>query len=156
MAFRQFKPEHGHTYHGSKAAPCTTRGDDDRCFVCDGGLGWCVVCGGAEASLPTSCPGRKMSADLADLVQHRHVDFLCGEWVLVEPKQEQRPPPLPHDRLAFLTELLADAEASTRLTDWEDKFCDDLRDRVTRYSIWTEVSARQWEIIERIEGKLHR
>lgn len=31
------------------------------CQFCDGGLGYCTVCGGAEGSLLPECPGRKLS-----------------------------------------------------------------------------------------------
>jgi hypothetical protein len=33
----------------------------DTCNVCNGGLAWCTVCGGAEIELPTECPGRAMT-----------------------------------------------------------------------------------------------
>lgn len=54
---------------------------DPNCGICNGGLKDCDVCGGAEASLPTDCPGVRMSADDADAVQAGHKDFVNGEWV---------------------------------------------------------------------------
>ena len=62
---------------------------------------------------------------------------------------------LSEDELARLREILSDAEHSARLSDWEMNFCDDLRDRVLDYAERTRVSARQWEVIERIEGRLY-
>lgn len=52
--------------------------DDPDCSVCEGGLALCEVCGGAEASLPTDCPGRKMTVTEADNVQAGNVDFIDG------------------------------------------------------------------------------
>lgn len=71
-----------------------------------------------------------------------------------------RPTPQDHDilddhDLARLREILSDAEHSARLTDWEANFCDDIRDRVLEYAERTRISAKQWEVIERIEGKLY-
>lgn len=53
---------------------------DVGCIVCNGGLLMCETCGGAEAALPTECPGRKMSAEEMDLVQSG-VDYVNGQWV---------------------------------------------------------------------------
>ena len=41
----------------------------------------CAVCGGAEASLPSSCPGRALTPDEADAVQAALLDFKDGTWV---------------------------------------------------------------------------
>lgn len=55
----------GHRLHGFG----DHRSDDDRyCSVCEGRLALCLVCGGAESSLPTDCPGRMMTDEEADLV----------------------------------------------------------------------------------------
>src|ERR1051325_45858 len=32
----------------------------ERCFICDGGLGYCETCHGGEIDLPSDCPGYKM------------------------------------------------------------------------------------------------
>jgi len=37
------------------------------------------------------------------------------------------------EQFALLKEILKDAETSTRLSKWEDEFCNDLRDRVLQY-----------------------
>ena len=50
------------------------------CHFCDGGLFWCSVCHGAEASLPTDCPGRKMTGPEQDAVQAGKLDFKTGVW----------------------------------------------------------------------------
>lgn len=59
--------------------------EDENCNVCRGGLALCEVCGGTEASLPTMCPGRKMTPDEADSVQAAHLDFNNGKWISEEP-----------------------------------------------------------------------
>lgn len=64
--------------------------DDEDCPVCLGGLAWCTVCGGGEASLPSECPGRKMTDAEEDAVQDGRLDFVIvdfgrGEWVDPEP-----------------------------------------------------------------------
>lgn len=48
-----------HIYHTCGA----TCDDPGRCQYCDGGLSWCITCGGAEGSLTTDCCGRKITAD---------------------------------------------------------------------------------------------
>lgn len=55
--------------------------NDPDCFVCRGGLALCTVCNGAEGSLPTDCPGRRMSAWEADEVQASRLDYRGGIWV---------------------------------------------------------------------------
>lgn len=51
------------------------------CAICDGGLSLCIVCGGAEAAMPTECPGVKMTPELLDLVQAKRLDYIGGRWV---------------------------------------------------------------------------
>lgn len=53
-------------------------------------------------------------------------------------------------------EILKDAESSTRFSDWEQSFLDDLRDRVLRYGDATRVSDRQMAVIDRIEQRLYQ
>ena len=45
------------------------------------GLSACSVCRGAEASLPTECPGEKMTAERQDEVQFHKMDFVHGKWI---------------------------------------------------------------------------
>lgn len=71
-----------------------------------------------------------------------------------------RPTPQDHDtldgeELTRLQEILSDAETSSRLNGWEEEFCDSVRDRVEQYGARARISAKQWEIIDRIEAKLH-
>ena len=49
------------------------------------GLSHCLVCGGAEGSLPTLCPGRKMTAAQHDGVYARELDFNLSEVWNAEP-----------------------------------------------------------------------
>lgn len=62
--------------------PCT--GEICRTGYCpwnDGGLRYCTVCDGLEGSLPTDCPGRKMTKAEADAVYADDLDFEDGEWM---------------------------------------------------------------------------
>lgn len=63
----------GHRLHGTTASPCDRRKED--CFVCEGGLALCGVCGGAEACLPTDCPGYRMEPEVAEAVGAGEVDY---------------------------------------------------------------------------------
>ena len=45
------------------------------------GIAACSVCGGAEASLPTECPGEAMTGERQNEVQFCKVDFVQGKWV---------------------------------------------------------------------------
>lgn len=53
---------------------------EDDCKVCLAELLLCEVCGGAEASLPAECPGRRMSVDEMDAVQAGDLQYAAGEW----------------------------------------------------------------------------
>ncbi len=59
------------------------------------------------------------------------------------------------NELDRVMELLDNAETATRLSDWEQEFCNSLRDRVLQYKERTRISPKQWAIIERIETKLY-
>jgi hypothetical protein len=50
------------------------------CYICDGGLADCEICNCAEASLPTDCPGRKVSGELQDKIMDGDLDFIDGHW----------------------------------------------------------------------------
>lgn len=50
------------------------------CNICSG-LSLCTVCGGAEASLPTDCPGYRMNEYQDKSVQDGSLDFIDGSWV---------------------------------------------------------------------------
>ena len=47
-------------------------------------LGLCRVCGGAEGSLPTDCPGKAISFDMLEKVAYQRIDFVDGEWFLIK------------------------------------------------------------------------
>ena len=51
--------DHGHVFFECK---CNETG----CQFCDGGLGYCTVCGGAEGSLLPHCPGVQLTAEQHD------------------------------------------------------------------------------------------
>ncbi len=49
------------------------------CMACN--LFCCGVCGGAEGSLPSECPGTKMSNETSELVFKSTLDFKDGHWM---------------------------------------------------------------------------
>lgn len=58
-------------------------------------------------------------------------------------------------RLKRLKELLADAEACARLTQWEEEFLDGFRARVATYGPDTRISDAQEGVLSRIEAKVY-
>jgi len=59
------------------------------CMFCDGGLGACTVCGGAEGTLTTECCGRRLTEEEKDKVyKEGTLDYLDGQWV--NPKEKER------------------------------------------------------------------
>lgn len=56
-----------HTLHTCNSAECVP---------CAGGLALCNICNGAEASLPTDCPGRPLSAREEDAILANRLDFV--------------------------------------------------------------------------------
>lgn len=65
--------------------PCECSQEVDKlmaCMVCEGGLALCVVCGGAEGSMPSDCPGHRMEPEVQDAVYAGEVDYDRREgWV---------------------------------------------------------------------------
>ncbi len=55
----------------------------------------------------------------------------------------------------WLQEVLRDAEACGRLTNWEDGFLSSLRDRVATYGASTAVSEKAMAVLKRIEEKIY-
>lgn len=62
-----------HRLHGRWCCTGVVGGVPDNCTACV--LALCTTCGGAEASLPTDCPQRRMSALEEDEVQAGLLDF---------------------------------------------------------------------------------
>lgn len=71
-----------HTWHKCDP-PCVDR----HCIFCDGGLGYCTVCGGFEGTLPTECPGVEMDQEIQDRIYNSLLDFRDGRWICREPKE---------------------------------------------------------------------
>lgn len=66
--------------------PANCRCEDPRfCPVCEGGLKHCRTCGGAEGSLPTECPGVRMTEQQETEVYARELDFIDGAWKVTIP-----------------------------------------------------------------------
>lgn len=53
----------------------------ETCQVCRGGLAYCNVCRGAEASLPSECPGRPLTVPEEDKIVGGSLDFRADGWV---------------------------------------------------------------------------
>jgi hypothetical protein len=51
------------------------------CMWCDGGLGWCTVCGAFEGQLTTHCPGRKLTEEELEATYAEKLDFVGGLWI---------------------------------------------------------------------------
>jgi len=62
-----------------KQAKCTDPDCGGTCPACT--LAVCEVCGGGEGSLPTECPGVKMTGDQQDDVYAGKTDYRDGQWV---------------------------------------------------------------------------
>ena len=64
-------------------ARCTDPGCSG-CHFCAGGLAHCTVCGGAEGSLPTDCPGEQMTELREKMVFDGVMDYTWRDgWVLL-------------------------------------------------------------------------
>ena len=59
--------------------------DKDHCNICDGGLALCTVCGGAEGSLATDCPGYRLDPDTDEAVYTGELDYRAGHWIRLKP-----------------------------------------------------------------------
>jgi hypothetical protein len=54
--------------------------NNDNCFICDGGLAVCTVCGCAEGTLSTDCPGYPVPDEKQQLIYQKKLDFIDGYW----------------------------------------------------------------------------
>lgn len=63
---------------GHKQLKCKDPDCGGMCNVCF--LTICAVCGGAEGSLPTECPGVKMTTQEAYMVLEGVIDYYDGAW----------------------------------------------------------------------------
>ena len=66
------------------AAECNC--DRGGCFICDGGLAWCVHCKCMEGGLPTDCPGITVPMDTEGDIYQGKIDYQNGEWWLLKPR----------------------------------------------------------------------
>ncbi len=71
MSMRSTHKKTTHTWH---------KCNEERCNVCEGGLGWCTVCGGAEITLTTDCPGVKLTEEQEIAITNGELDFRVGKW----------------------------------------------------------------------------
>ena len=60
--------------------PC----EKQNCVYCEGGLASCTVCGCAEGSLPSECPGKRVSEGDQERIYARKLDYRYGAWIYPE------------------------------------------------------------------------
>ncbi len=60
---------------------CDGKHEAYNCQFCDGGLTYCTVCGGAEASLTSDCPGYKLLDIIQDAIGYLGWDYKDGQFV---------------------------------------------------------------------------
>ena len=76
------KDRNEHRYHGSPGYACRAESDPSlMCGICMGGLRSCDICKGAEAGLPTQCPGRALTDGEMVGISDKVLDFRRGAWV---------------------------------------------------------------------------
>ena len=63
---------------GHKQVECKALTCNGTCNAC--ALRWCSVCNGSEMSLPTECPGRRMSVFEEMNVVNGIFDYYNGAW----------------------------------------------------------------------------
>lgn len=92
-------------------------GSDD-CPICRGGLSLCEVCGGAEGTLTTDCPGVPLNRIQEEEVAKQSIDFRDGIWIInpfnnytVDPQTRERRSRRETFLLRALYELNAAAKA---------------------------------------------
>lgn len=55
---------------------------DPYCRICSGGLSICIVCGGAEGSLTTHCPMKRIPERFLDkMIYQDGWDYRDGKWL---------------------------------------------------------------------------
>ncbi len=62
--------------------------DDENCHICP--LSLCTVCGGAEGSLPTECPGSRMPEKIEKAVYAQTLDFKDNRWYTPKLKESTK------------------------------------------------------------------
>lgn len=85
LAFRISPDMRPHRYIEHQPGQCDKWESGQSCMFCDSGLTGCMVCGGLEGALPTSCPGERMTYDQDQAVYRGHADYRDGEWVMGAP-----------------------------------------------------------------------
>ena len=98
---------------------CTCNKFSTNCPICDGGLAYCKVCGGAEGSLTTDCPGERVNQELDEAVYAGSWDYREGEgWVL-----KPNPTNQTWERSARINKVRENALKCYGLRDAEDEEC---------------------------------
>lgn len=95
--FDAYLPDHGDNvvnfprHRIYRCPPGEARCIEGRCMICEGGLSSCTRCHGAEASLPTDCPGHPISHGVLDDIAAGLRDYRWREgWVLLSESSGSR------------------------------------------------------------------
>lgn len=70
---------HGHVWETCKKEDGTDCGQPYGCILCN--LSVCAVCVAAEGTLPSECPGKKISDADQQLIYTGTLDFVGGQWI---------------------------------------------------------------------------
>jgi len=73
--------DYKHTWHKCTLEKCGEKYNLDNCQLAV--LAYCEVCNGAEASLPTDCPGRKLTSKELNSIQANIIDYKQGSWIVI-------------------------------------------------------------------------
>lgn len=66
-----------HIYITSKDCECN---ENPHCNICVGDLAYCKICNGSEGTIPTECPGRKMTSSEQEEIYAGQLDFFNNAW----------------------------------------------------------------------------
>lgn len=73
---RSKSPPSDDTGHVDLVCTCYRTG----CMFCDGGLWACTICCGLEGSMPSTCPGQRMTHEQTRAVYAGTLDYRNGQW----------------------------------------------------------------------------
>lgn len=91
----------------------------NNCMICDGGLAHCTTCGGFEGTLPTDCPGQRMTEAQAEEVYAGKVDYLAdkGGWIRLKVVEGEAIRDNPDGTSEFLVTLSNGASRILRVSE---------------------------------------
>jgi len=69
-----------HLFVKHEPGECCAHDHGRSCNICEGGLGWCAICGGAEGSLTHECSGTRLTLPVENAIMAGDIDFRDGKW----------------------------------------------------------------------------